>query len=1013
VDSNLTGSLQVVIGDPASFGTMRNPHGEDQFSTVTLTGLNTYTGGTVLNAGTLSARPRSLGTGPLTVQPNSFPTPQDPIHGAPRFESFEQGAKFTQNIVLNGSLALVGDNYTTLAGTISGAGTLFIDRNAGDLLTLTAANTYTGGTVFRSGTLGLGHDNALGAGAFSIHPDAQLYTSGGPRTLANSITLLDDAESYDAPRLRVAGNHSLTLNGPVSINTTFGYAYVSDTSDERPTLPLLRFNGGISGDAELIFEMGNDNNTRIWLAGANTYTGGTSVSNGQVIFDSLASLPTIGELSNYSEGYIGLATPAANLQTAYIDRFSQGYGQVIGFDSPDVNAPQIFSANIDLRGLSYPYLSSSTAAILTGTITPFEDVYRFAGNGSGVLTVASALIGNRQLRMDNTSAPLLLRLTGTNTYTGQTSVNGTGLIFATAASLPAGQHFAPHPSIGAYFGYEDPAISVGSFLSHFSPSTTHAVVGFDSVDVQSPRTITSPDLSYFNTSTDIYLGTATSAIIDGTITWPTLNSGYNFAAYRTGRLTVNSTLGGSGIVRIGNEKQQWTLTEVHGALPTVELAGNNTYTGGTYFSGGQLVLSHANALGTGTLTVRIPYHSDFKVHQLLLNTPSVANNLFLENYSIDLRLATTQSVGTLSGQIGGSGNLLKVGANTIRLTGTNSFVGDLLVEQGVLEFANAAAVGGSTDNRLFLQGIGATAHFSAGNPVIGALLSDPDTGGTVQIDNGVNLRLGAHDSGYAYETNDYHGTITGAGSLTKDGLSTVTLHGANTFTGGTTITQGVLLAENATALGTGAITLNGGELAFGRGITIANAISFGASGGLLSGASTFSGPVVLGAQAGLSPGNSPGTMTFASDLTLAGASFLDFEIQDPTGLAGAGYDTLSVGGTLFVTSTPGTPFVINILSLDGAGNGGQLQISDPNASYSLLVVSAGLVSGFAPENFTLNTAGFSTNWGSNYSFSLVQSGNQLLLNFSPVPEPSTYALLGLGGLLAGLARWRRRFNRRD
>lgn len=1005
VDTNLGGSQGVVIGDLDSYGTMRNPHNESQRSVVQLTGLNTYTGGTVLNAGTLVAGPQSLGTGALTVQPNAFPATEEPVDNLPRFEPLEYGATFTHNLILNGSLALGGTTLTTLSGTLSGPGALYVNRYDYLPVSLTGANTYTGGTVLLAGNIALGHNTALGTGAVTVHNGGGLLTEGGARTLANTISVVQDDDDNDA-RLRVGGDYSLTLNGPVAFDP--GRGYVQNASSSFSHLPLLRFNGGLSGDTQLTFDTGG----MVWLAGTNTYTGGTEVNSGAVIFDSVASMPAQGQFHTYAS-YLGLASPTAALQTAYIDRFSEGYGRLIGFDSPNAASPNTFSADIDLTALDHPYLSSATAAILTGAIMPFGDNYRFGGAGGGVLTVASGLTGNRNVTLDYAVAPLLVRLAGTNTYSGTTTVNGTGLIYATAASLPAGQHFQPNASTGSYFGYEDPAISVGSFLSHFQTAAQHTIVGFDSVDVNSPRTITSPDLSYFtNNPAEIYIGTASRVIMDGTITWPGFNTGHNFAAYRTGWLTVNSILGGSAITRIGSDRQDWTVRDFDGVLPTVELAGANTYTGGTYFFGGQLAVSHANALGAGQLDVRNPNNYAEGEHRLLLNTPGIANNIFLENYNIELRLATTLASATLSGQIGGNGSLVKAGANTVILSGGNSFTGDIFVEQGVLGFTNGAAIG-SAQNRLVFRDAGGTAHFSAGNPVIGWLESAIGSSATVQIDGGVNLGIGAHNAGYTYQVSDYFGSLTGAGSLTKDGLGTLALHGASTYTGGTTIKQGQLLADHANALGTGAITLDGGELVFGRGITIPNAISFGGSGGLLSGASTFTGPVVLGAQAGLSPGESPGTMTFASDLTLAGASFLDFEIQDPTGLAGAGYDTLVVGGTLFVTANPATPFVINVSSLD-AGNGiGQLQISDPNASYSLVVVSAGVISGFAPENFTLNTASFSTNWGDDFSFSLVQSGNQLLLNFSPVPEPSTYALLGLGGLLAGLARWRARFTKRD
>lgn len=1004
VETSLGGTNSVVIGDLGSFGTMRHPHQEDTYSSVTLTGLNTHTGGTVLNAGALRAGSWSLGTGALTVQPNSFVSPENTRNSLPRFEPIGLGDTIANPITLNGSLWLGGIVQTALSGVISGVGGLHVERYDYQPLILTGANTYTGGTVMASGNLGLGHDAALGTGAVTMHTNGGLVTQGGPRTLANAFSTVvapDSTQQY----FRVAGPHDLTLNGPIAFAP--GSVYFSDINS-LPTLPQLRLNGGLSGDTSVYFQ----NDGRVWLAGTNTYTGGTEVQNGELIFDSVASIPALGQLTNYTS-YIGLATPTATLQTDYINRFSAGYGRSIGFDSPNPAAPQTFAANINLTGWDHPYLSSATAAILTGTITPSDNYYRFAATGGGILTVASNLTGGRDVQVDYDEAPLLLRLSGTNSYTGQTRVNGAGVIFATAASLPAGSmNFSPNENTGSYFGYEDPAISVASFLTHFDPAYSYAMVGFDSVDVEAPRTITSPDLSYFTQNpTDVYIATATRAIIAGTITWPTFNYGANFAAYRTGWLTVNALLSGANVVRIGDEDHAWSLRAFEGGFPTVELAGNNTYTGDTEFHGGQLMVSHANALGTGTLFVRNPSFDDSRTHRLLLNTPAVANNVFFENYTTNFRVATTQSVATLSGVVSGYSDLTKEGANTVRLTGANSFGGNITIEQGILEFAHQSA-SGDVSNPLRFTKDGGIARFTTGNPVIRALLSDDLSPATVELGAGVGLTVGNHDEGYSYEYYDYYGSITGTGNLTKDGHGTLVLHGASSYTGGTTITQGTLLADHSSALGTGAIILNGGELTLGQGVTIFNSVGFGGSGGKLSGDTTFTGAVVLGTQAGLSPGNSPGTMTFGADLTLGGASFLDFEIQDPTGLAGTGYDTVVVGGTLFITATPATPFVINLLSLTGQGDSGQLELSNPNATYSLLVVSAGAISGFAPENFTLNTAGFSTNFGNDFSFELLQSGNELRLNFAPVPEPSTYALLGLGGLLAGLARWRTRFNRR-
>lgn len=73
-----------------------------------------------------------------------------------------------------------------------------------------------------------------------------------------------------------------------------------------------------------------------------------------------------------------------------------------------------------------------------------------------------------------------------------------------------------------------------------------------------------------------------------------------------------------------------------------------------------------------------------------------------------------------------------------------------------------------------------------------------------------------------------------------------------------------------------------------------------------------------------------------------------------------------------------------------------------------LATAAGGITGFDPSRFTLDTSDFTNSLGIG-SFFVSQSGNDLLLNFTPVPEPSTYALMFLGlGAVALAVRRRRR-----
>ncbi|MIL94484.1 hypothetical protein B2G98_23920, partial [Salmonella enterica] len=179
----------------------------------------------------------------------------------------------------------------------------------------------------------------------------------------------------------------------------------------------------------------------------------------------------------------------------------------------------------------------------------------------------------------------------------------------------------------------------------------------------------------------------------------------------TGGDFTNSISGSGQVVKSGDE--------------TLTLSGTNTYRGGTTISGGTLVASNVEALGTGDVT---------NDAVLALNTG-----------------------GDFANNIGGTGSVVKSGDETLTLSGTNSYTGGTTISGGTLVATNVEALG------------------------------------TGDVTNNATLELNTGG--------DFTNNISGNGQVVKSGDDTLTFSGSNTYTGGTTINDGTLVATSVEALG--------------------------------------------------------------------------------------------------------------------------------------------------------------------------------------------------------------------
>ncbi|HEY1922866.1 MAG TPA: autotransporter-associated beta strand repeat-containing protein, partial [Tepidisphaeraceae bacterium] len=191
---------------------------------------------------------------------------------------------------------------------------------------------------------------------------------------------------------------------------------------------------------------------------------------------------------------------------------------------------------------------------------------------------------------------------------------------------------------------------------------------------------------------------------------------------------------------------------------------------------------------------------------------------------LTIALGGNRTFTTASGQtlavvniISGASTLTAAGTGTLALSGVNTYSGGTTLSSGELDINSAKALGAAA-GALTING--GTIDNTSGGAVTLAN-NNPQTWGsdfTFNGSNALNMGTGAVTLGanriltVSGSTLTEGGIIGGAFSLAKAGAGTLTLTGADTFSGGMTLTAGQLNINNAKSAGTGTFTINGGTI---------------------------------------------------------------------------------------------------------------------------------------------------------------------------------------------------------
>ncbi|GAR65887.1 outer membrane protein IcsA autotransporter precursor [Salmonella enterica] len=739
--------------------------------TLTLSGANSYTGGTTISGGTLVAsNVEALGTGDITDNATL---------------ELNTGGDFANNIGGTGSVVKSGDETLTLSGsntytggtTISGGtlvatnvealgtgnvtdnatlelstggdfannigGTGSVVKSGDETLTLSGANSYTGGTTISGGTLVASNVEALGTGDVTDNATLELNTGGD---FDNAISGSGQVVKSGDKTLTLSGANSYsgatTISGGTLVATNVDALGSGDVTDDA-TLELNTggtFDNAISGSGQVV-KSGDETLT---LSGTNTYSGGTLISGGTLVASNVEALGT-GDVTN--DAVLELNTGGT------FDNAISGSGQVVksGDKMLTLSGANSYSGGTLISDGTL--VASNVEALGSGDVT--NDAVLELNTGG---TFDNVISGSGKVEKSGDDA---LTLSGSNTYTGGTLISGGTLVASNVEALGTGD-VTDNATLALNAG--------GDF--------TNNIGGTGRVEKSGDQTLTLSGSNTYTGGTLISSGTLVATSVD---------------ALGTGNVTNNATLalntGGDFINNIGGTGR----VEKSGD-DALTLSGSNTYTGGTLISGGTLVANDVNALGTGDVTDNAA---------LMLNT----GGDFINN-------------------IGGTGRVEKSGDDTLTLSGSNTYTGGTLISGGTLvaNDVNALGTGDVTDNATlalnavgdFNNAIGGSGKVEkSGDDTLTLSGSNTYTGGTL-INGGTLVASNVEALGTGDVTDDatlelntggkFDNAISGSGNVVKSGADTLTLSGSNTYTGGTTINDGTLVATSVDALGTGDVT---------------------------------------------------------------------------------------------------------------------------------------------------------------------------------------------------------------
>ncbi|MBI5769337.1 MAG: autotransporter-associated beta strand repeat-containing protein [Verrucomicrobia bacterium] len=901
--------------------------------TLTLSGTNSYTGSTTISGGILSVSALANGGANSSIGASNNTASSLILDGGTLLYTgagstsdrlFSVGAaggtidasgagQLTLNnagsMGFNGStsartLTLTGTGTGSLAAIIGdNTGATSLTKNGAGTWTLGGVNTQTGTTTLSAGTL------TVNSGAALSGATAGLVVNGGTLNLNNTAQTVS-ALTGSGGTVNLGPGHTLTVNA-ASDGTYAGVLGSSGT--------LTKTGAGV-----------------LTLSGSSTgYTGAVNVSGGTLLAANSSALGAGTSGTTVSSGAaLGLAGSSLTVANGTLTISGDGVSNSGALYNASGSGTNRWNNSITLG-------ADARIGAAAGTLNLGPNKPGFAPSGHSQPTE------NSYITLGNSTNSNSLTFSGSGTivvnsriqdYSGQTA----GWSYLDANTI----NYRPVAPSGTA-GSVTIDMSSGGVVKYVANANTYTGTTYVKNGTLIVDTISNGSTAPHDTTTDSFHGVNGALVIGNGSSTATVQLGQGGSPNAKEALShlTTVTIYADGTLNLNSQGQTIDALTFTGAANNGALGQVQIGTGATLYLNNNVLVSSTSGtatIGTGNLSMTL--------HQASGVDSGTANRTF----------TVTNSGATLQiDAVVQNGTLIKEGAGTLVLNGSNTYTGQTQINNGIVKATSGTSAshsslgsGDATTAQGTIVASGATLQLSGGIAISDERLHLSGTGysgnqGALQNVSGNNTwgvaglaRINLHDDARinadsgttltilsnivsvdkADDTTARNKALTVGGSgdvtisgsistgstttttVTKDGTGTLTLSGNNSYAGATTVSSGVLVAAHNNALGSVTTGTDGTSVSSGAALHLSGGITVGGESLSLSGTG-ISGNGALR--------NVSGTNTFGGTVSLGtGTNVATTRIQNDV----AGNSLALTGGLITGGSANAT------LNIGGSGN---------------------------------------------------------------------------------------------